>query len=118
MKQGGNPGTITFAEGNFNISMSTISAIGFVCYIGSFLLFTRLVVLFDLSYIYPLTAGIVQIVTLVISYLVFHEKISVNGIIGAILVIVGIIVMNLKFSDTSNSVAVKNNVTTNIDNRI
>lgn len=96
MKQGGNPGTLALKAGTFNISMSMVSAIGFLCYILSFFLFTRLVVMFDLSFIYPLTTGIVQVVTLVISYLWFKEKISLTGIIGASLVIIGIIVMNLK----------------------
>ncbi len=96
MKLGGNPGTVSFKDGGFSISMSTVSAIGFICYICSFLLFTRIVVLFDLSFIYPLTTGIVQTITLVASYFVFKEKISVTGLVGAILVIIGIIVMNIK----------------------
>ena len=105
MKLGGNPGTISFRDGSFAFSMSTVSAIGFVCYICSFLLFTRIVVLFDLSFIYPLTTGIVQIVTLIASYFVFKEKISVTGLVGAILVIIGIIVMNIKTPTNSKTVA-------------
>lgn len=103
MKLGANPGTINVKDGTFLISMSTVSALGFVCYICSFLLFTRLVVMFDLSWIYPVTAGIVQVITLVASYLVFKEKISVFGVIGAILVIVGIIFMNIKVSNNNNA---------------
>lgn len=105
MKLGGNPGTISFRDGSFAFSMSTVSAIGFVCYICSFLLFTRIVVLFDLSFIYPLTTGIVQIITLVASYFVFKEKISVTGLVGAALVIVGIIIMNIKTPNNKNEVA-------------
>lgn len=105
MKLGGNPGTISFRDGSFAFSMSTVSAIGFICYICSFLLFTRIVVLFDLSFIYPLTTGIVQIVTLIASYFVFKEKISVTGLVGAILVIIGIIVMNIKTPTNSKTVA-------------
>ena len=105
MKLGGNPGTISFRDGSFAFSMSTVSAIGFICYICSFLLFTRIVVLFDLSFIYPLTTGIVQIVTLIASYFVFKEKISVTGIVGAILVIIGIIVMNIKTPTNGKTVA-------------
>ena len=54
MKKGGNPGSIAFESGNMNFGISLISLAGFVCYLGSFLLFTRLVVMFDLSYIMPL----------------------------------------------------------------
>lgn len=96
MKKGGNPGSLAFESGNMNFGISLISLAGFVCYLGSFLLFTRLVVMFDLSYIMPLSTGIVQILTLVASKVVFNENISVQGIIGASLVIIGIIVMNWK----------------------
>ena len=96
MKKGGNPGSIAFESGNVNFGISLVSLAGFICYIGSFLLFTRLVVMFDLSYIMPLCTGIVQVLTLVASKVIFNENISVQGIIGASLVIIGIIVMNWK----------------------
>ena len=96
MKLGGNPGTIALDKGTITFGMSIISGIGFVCYLCSFLLFTRIVVMFDLSYIMPICTGIVQILTLVASYFVFKEEISKQGIIGAILVIIGIIIMNIK----------------------
>lgn len=73
-----------------------MSAIGFVCYICSFLLFTRMVIMFDLSYIMPLTTGIVQILSLVASSVVFKESISKQGIIGASIIIIGLIIMNYK----------------------
>ncbi len=96
MKKGGNPGSLAFENGTMNFGISLISLAGFVCYLGSFLLFTRLVVMFDLSYIMPISTGIVQILTLVASKVIFNENISVQGIIGASLVIIGIIVMNWK----------------------
>ena len=103
MKLGGNPGTLSFKEGALGFSINWISAIGFVCYIMSFLLFTRIVIMFDLSYIFPICTGIVQIVTLIASKLVFKENISVQGIIGASLIIVGIIIMNIKTTQTITS---------------
>ena len=98
MKKGGNPGSLAFESGNMNFGISLISLAGFVCYLGSFLLFTRLVVMFDLSYIMPLSTGIVQVLTLIASKVIFNENISTQGIIGASLVIIGIIVMNWKNS--------------------
>lgn len=98
MKKGGNPGSLAFESGNVNFGISLVSLAGFICYLGSFLLFTRLVVMFDLSYIMPLCTGIVQVLTLVASKVIFKENISVTGIIGASLVIIGIIVMNWKNS--------------------
>ncbi len=103
MKLGANPGTLNFKDGVISASMSSVSAIGFICYICSFLLFTRLVVMFDLSWIYPLTAGIVQVLTLLASYFIFKENISTFGLVGTILVIVGIIVMNIKIPNKGAS---------------
>ena len=68
MKLGGNPGTLAVKDGTITLGMSVVSGIGFVCYLCSFLLFTRVVVMFDLSYIVPITTGIAQILTLVASY--------------------------------------------------
>ena len=95
MKLGGNSGSLAINNGNINFSINWISAIGFVCYLFSFLLFTKIVIMFDLSYIMPLITGIVQIGTLVASKIVFKEIITMQGLIGAIIIIVGIIVMNL-----------------------
>ena len=95
MKLGGNSGTISLNQGTIGFSINWISAIGFICYLCSFLLFTKIVIMFDLSYIMPICTGIVQIATLIASKLVFKEVISIQGIIGASIVIVGIIVMNL-----------------------
>lgn len=96
MKKGGNPGSLAFESGNMNFGISLISLAGFVCYLGSFLLFTRLVVMFDLSYIMPLCTGIVQVLTLIASKVIFKENITTIGIVGASLIIIGIIVMNWK----------------------
>jgi small multidrug resistance pump len=102
MKLGGNPGSIAIKNGNISMAMNIVSAVGFICYIFSFLLFTRIVVIFDLSYIFPLCAGIVQVVTLIASYYIFKESISIQGVVGACLVIIGIVIMNLKFVNKDN----------------
>ena len=96
MKKGGNPGSLALENGNMNFGISLVSLAGFVCYLGSFLLFTRLVVMFDLSYIMPLCTGIVQVLTLIASKVIFKENITTFGIVGASFIIIGIIVMNWK----------------------
>lgn len=96
MKLGGNSGTISMNNGGtIAFSINWISLIGFVCYLCSFLIFTKLVTMFDLSYIMPVCTGIVQIITLIASKVVFKEIITVQGIIGASIVIIGIIIMNI-----------------------
>src|SRR5574344_900629 len=102
MKFGGNTGTFCFKSSSFEFTMSFISLLVFFCYIGSFLLFTNIVVKFDLSYIMPITAGIIQVLTLLCGYVIFKEQISINGIIGVALVIIGIIVMNIKLKEKSS----------------
>ena len=96
MKKGGNSGNFQMNNGDIAFSINWISAIGFVCYICSFLLFTRMVIMFDLSYIMPLTTGIVQILSLVASSVIFKENISKQGMVGAIIIIIGLIIMNYK----------------------
>lgn len=96
MKKGGNPGSLAIENGTANFGISLVSLVGFVCYLCSFLLFTRIVVMFDLSYIMPICTGIVQVLTLVASKIIFKEDISTYGIIGASLVIIGIVIMNYK----------------------
>ena len=96
MKLGGNSGTFALKEsGTIAFSINWISLIGFICYLVSFLIFTKIIIMFELSYIMPICTGIVQIATLVASRLVFKEIISTQGIIGASLIIIGIILMNI-----------------------
>ena len=96
MKLGGNSGALAIENGNMNFNISLISFAGLFCYLCSFLLFTRLVVMFDLSYIMPLTTGIVQVITLVVSKVVFKENLTWQAVIGASLVIIGVLIMNWK----------------------
>lgn len=96
MKLGGNTGTIEIFENTLHFSINFISLVGFICYIMSFLIFTNIIVKFNLSYIMPVTSGIVQILTLVSGFIIFSEKITIKGIIGALMVILGIVIMNIK----------------------
>ena len=97
MKKGGNAGKISISAGEFNLSISLISCLGFICYICSFLLYTRIVMMFEnLSYITPICTGLSQIMVLIASWLFLKEQLTGLSIGGATLVIAGIIVMNLK----------------------
>lgn len=96
MKLGGNTGSFSMVDGGVNFNISPISLIGFICYIGSFFLYTRMVVMFDLSYITPICTGIIQVLTLIASKIIFKENITVQGIIGASIIIIGLLIMNIK----------------------
>ncbi len=96
MKLGGNTGSFAIENGDINFGISPVSLIGFICYIGSFFIYTRMVVMFDLSYITPLCTGIVQILTLIASKIIFKENITIQGIAGASIIIIGLLIMNWK----------------------
>lgn len=96
MKMGGNAGTIAIKGGSFSFDISLISALGLLCYLCSFLLFTRIVMMFNLSYIVPICTGITQILTLVGAYIIFKDEISIQSVGGAALIIIGILIMNWK----------------------
>lgn len=104
MKLGGNTGSILIENMSLSFTMNFISLIGFISYILSFLLFTNIVVKFDLSYIMPITSGLIQVLTLLSGFFIFNEVISTKGIIGASLVICGIIVMNIKVKKKNDKI--------------
>ena len=95
MKKGGNSGSIAIEKQTFNFNINLISALGFICYLVSFLLYTKIIVMFDLSYITPICTGIVQILILVASKLVFKENFTTTSVVGAAIIIIGVIIMNL-----------------------
>ena len=97
MKKGGNAGKITLTAGEFGFTISWISALGFICYIISFLLFTRIIMMFEnVSYISPICNGIAQVMILVASWLILKERLTGLSIGGAALVIIGVVIMNIK----------------------
>ena len=96
MKKGGNAGKISIGSGELAFSIGWVSAIGFICYIVSFLLFTRIIMMFEnVSYISPICNGIAQACIVIASIIFLKEKFSGATIGGAALIIAGVIIMNL-----------------------
>lgn len=99
MKKGGNAGKISIGGGEFGFSISWISLLGFICYIISFLLYTRIIMMFEsLSFISPICNGISQVMIVLASWLILKEKITGLNIGGAALIIAGVVIMNLKLN--------------------
>ncbi len=92
MKLGGNSLSLSFQNG-IQFKIGFITLLGFLSYLFSFLLWQRLVISFDLSYIVPITTGITQLVILLLGILFFKEQVNFIGIIGSLLVILGIVLM-------------------------
>ncbi len=95
MKLGGDSLSLSL-KNEISFRIGFITALGFLLYIGSFLLWQKLIATYDLSYIVPIATGIVQIVVLIGSYFFFKENMSVLNIIGILLVIAGIVLISIR----------------------
>lgn len=80
-------------KGGLSFSVGWKTFVGLCFYVVSFLLWQRLVVKYDVSFIVPVVNGIVQVIVLLIGHFVFKESLSVMSIVGAIFIIVGIVLM-------------------------
>lgn len=94
MKAGGDSLSLLFSKG-LEFKIGYLSLVGFVCYGISFLLWQKLLVTYDLSYIVPLTMGIIQIITLVIGVAAFQESISWVNVMGVFCIVVGVILVGV-----------------------
>ena len=80
---------ISLAQG-IEFKMRYMTLVGFCCYVISFLLWQKLLVTYDLSYIVPLTTGISQIIILIVRAIGFHEKINWMSIVGVLAIGIGV----------------------------
>lgn len=92
MKLGGDSLALSLKNG-ISFKIGFITLIGFICYLFSFLLWQKLLVTFDLTYIVPITTGICQILILILGIFIFNEKVNLFGILGFICVIIGIVLL-------------------------
>lgn len=92
MKLGGDSLKLSLSK-EFSLRMGWTTLLGFLFYIVSFLLWQKLLVKYDLSSMVPIVTGISQIIIIIIGYVIFKENVSIQSIIGAITIIVGIIIM-------------------------
>lgn len=92
MKLGGDSLKLGLKDG-FSFSMGWKTFVGFLFYLISFLLWQKLLVKYDLSVMVPIVTGIIQIIILIIGYAVFKESFNILSLVGACLIIAGIVVM-------------------------
>ena len=86
---------IACSNGIFQIKLSLISILGLLCYLCSFLIYMLVLPKFDLTYIMPVTSAITYISVYILSIMVLKESVQVNGIVGSIIILIGVIIMNL-----------------------
>lgn len=76
-----------------NVNMSLISILGVICYGISFLLYILLLNKFDLSFISPVTIGVVYVLLMVTAAVVFREQFTVIKTIGCAVILAGIMLV-------------------------
>ncbi len=91
-----NPLSIQVKDSLLTVSAGFITILGLLLYIGSFLLWTKLVAMFDLSYFVPIATAITQVVVVVVAIFLFHETVTAFKICGICFAIVGIVLMSIK----------------------
>lgn len=90
------PLSIGVANKVFSVSAGGFTLLGLLCYICSFLLYTRLIATNDISYLVPITSAITQVVTIAIALLFFREQITVYKAVGIALAVAGVVLMSIK----------------------
>ncbi len=96
MKLGSNQSLNYFTIPFIQFRITWISAIGYACYIISFLFYTIIISKFELSVIVPVLGGLVNVIVLLAAFFIFKETLNSTKIVGVILVCIGIIFINLK----------------------
>lgn len=94
-KVGMNYPALAWLESLLHLKFSLVSLGGCLCYVVSFLLYLLLVSRSELSLLYPLAAGISCVCVMVASALILRESISLLNWLGAALIAVGILLVNL-----------------------
>lgn len=97
LKIGLNSGTsISLHSACLELKFHTFLIVGATLYILSFLLNMVVMRRFNLSYVYPISAGLIYIAILIFSVLILKEQVSMIQITGAVTILVGIIIMNIR----------------------
>ncbi len=76
-----------------NVNISLISILGILCYGLSFVLYIFLLNKFDLSFISPITIGVVYVLLMITAVLVFNEQFTILKTIGCALILAGIMLV-------------------------
>ncbi|NLK24380.1 MAG: hypothetical protein GX309_10525 [Clostridiales bacterium] len=87
---------VSISTGIFSLHISLISILGLISYVISFLMYMFLISKFDMTYIVPVTTGINYILTFIFAVMIFKESITVNKILGSMLILIGVIIINIK----------------------
>lgn len=73
-----------------NVGMTLTSLIGVLCYGLSFALYIILLTKFDLSFISPVTIGLVYVLLMITAAFFFQEQFTLLKITGCMIILIGI----------------------------
>lgn len=76
-----------------NVHMSLVSLLGVLCYGLSFVLYVLLLNKLDLSFLSPITIGVVYVLLMVTAVVVFSEQFTLAKIIGCTLILIGVMLV-------------------------
>jgi len=96
VKAGAGRSAFGLADGLLQMKLDVFTISGLSCYIVSFLLFIKVLSLYELHHIVPITTGIVQIMILLAAFFIFKEKIATINLVGTLVVIIGVVLMNIR----------------------
>lgn len=74
-------------------NFSLVSLLGVLCYGFSFLLYVLLLSKFDLSFISPITIGVVYVLLMFTAALLFSEQFTVLKTIGCVMILSGVLLI-------------------------
>ncbi|MDR1440244.1 MAG: hypothetical protein LBJ10_09680 [Clostridiales bacterium] len=95
MKTGTQALTLQLGKGALQLGMGYSLIIGMALYIASFLMSIALMQRMNLTYMYPIAAGLINALVCVASVLVLKESVSALGWAGIALISVGVVLINL-----------------------
>lgn len=96
LKLGMNNGFIfSINAGIFEMKFHLLLIIGALLYILSFILNMSVMSKLNLSYFYPVSAGLIYITISIFSIFILKEKVSIMQYIGMFIILFGVVVMNL-----------------------
>ncbi len=84
---------IGVVSGKLNVDISFITMLGMLFYCCSFLLYMVILQKFDLSFIIPVTTGVIYVVTFLAGVFFFKESVSMKEVIAASLIFCGVLLM-------------------------
>jgi drug/metabolite transporter (DMT)-like permease len=85
----------SFVIPGIDMTISALTLAGIFCYGVSFCIYMGIISKFDIGIIVPIMNGIVNILIIIVAYFVLKEKLTVNMIVGALVIVAGIFIMNI-----------------------